>query len=185
MVPSRRLLSALALAVVFGTLNAFLDGAAAAPLRFAGVVLNAGFAWAGLAVAAGAVVRTPRLAVVAGGLAATVGLSAFYVVDALVRDVPVSSAGDGAVFWFAAGLLLCPALGFAGSQIRRPGVRGLLPGVRGLLAALVVPVGAAVEVVVLPPGPDPVRWTVGSAAVLAVAAVLRAHRRREVSPAPG
>jgi hypothetical protein len=68
--------------------------------------------------------------------------------------------------------VLGPLLGVAGALIRRPGPVGVA-------AALLVPVGAALQMVIMPPPPDsrmavPVRLVVWTAA--AVAALLIGYR---------
>ncbi len=116
-------------------LNALLDSTSAAPTRFLGAVLNSGTAWAGVAVAAGAVLGRPRSAVVAGWLSGTVGLSAFYVVAARLHDLPLPAYAPRMAFWWAVALVCCAPLGFVGTLLRRRGTVGLL-------ARLVVPWGA-------------------------------------------
>ncbi len=157
-----------AVAVAFGALNALLDSAPG-PLRTAGLVLNAGFAWAGLAVLAGAVLRTPWRAAVGGWLSGTIGLASFYVVDAAVRGVPFTAAAGRFPFWAAAALVCCPLLGLAGTRLHDAGPIGLL-------ARLVVPLGALAEVLVHPPGGPAVRWAVGLAAVAAAGVLLTRWR---------
>ncbi|WP_432513382.1 hypothetical protein [Kineococcus sp. SYSU DK001] len=158
----------LVVAVAFGALNALLDSAPG-PLHPAGLVLNAGFAWAGLAVLAGALLRTPARAAVGGWLSGTAGLACFYVVDAAVRDVPLTASAARFPFWAAAALVCCPLLGLVGTRVRGAGIDGLL-------ARLVVPVGALAEVLLHPPGGAAVRWGVGLAAVGAGAVLLRRWR---------
>ncbi|MEW1957998.1 hypothetical protein [Kineococcus sp. NPDC059986] len=166
MSPSRRLLLVLFAAAGFGALNALLDSGSAAPVRFAGALLNAGTAWAGLAVAAGAVVGTPRRAVVAGWLGGTVGLSAFYVVAAVLHDLPLAAYAPRIAFWWAVALVCCAPLGFVGTLLHRPGPVGLL-------ARLVVPSGAVAEALLHPPGGPGVRWALGFLGMAAAAFVLR------------
>lgn len=174
--PLPRLLLVLLLAAGFGALNAVLVHLHARPLaEFGSHVLNAGWAWAGLAVAAGALTRTRALGALAGATAALVGLATYYLVDAALRDVSVATSARGDLIWGAASVLVCPVLGVLGSRIGRPGVVALL-------AALLVPVGALAEMLLLPPGPPSpavtwTRWTVGLLALAAIAAVLRFRPR--------
>lgn len=174
--PLPRLLAPLALATGFGVVNAVLVHLHAHPVaEFGSHVLNAGWAWAGLAVAAGALLGSPRLGAVAGGLAAGTALAAYYVTDAALRDVSLATSAAGDAIWGAATVLVCPLLGFVGTRLRRPGTPGLLAG-------LVVPVGAAVEMLLLPPGPPSpaVTWTRWVVGVLAVAGVVLAARTHVV-----
>lgn len=144
--PTRRLPTALALAVGFGVLTAGLVNLAEHPgARFGGYLLNAGWAWAGLSVLAGALVARPVPAAVTGWLAAGCALFAFDATDAVVRGAPLVSALRADLPWWAVSLVSCPLLGLVGSQLRRPDRLGLL-------ARLVVPAGAALEMVVRPPG---------------------------------
>ncbi|MFI6227535.1 DUF6518 family protein [Micromonospora echinospora] len=157
-------------------------GARSQVSEFASLVLNAGWAWAAAAVLVGWLVsRQARPAVglrrgaVAGGLALVSATTAYYAMDVLF---------DGGVwwdvrtrFWLVGSVLLGPALGVAGASIRRPGPVGTL-------AALLVPAGATVQMVVLPPPPDslmaqPVRLTVWASAAVATVLVIRARARRE------
>ncbi|MFH9195737.1 hypothetical protein [Streptomyces globisporus] len=63
-----------------------------------------------------------------------------------VTDVFVSGAGTDMVTWLMVGSPFGLVLGVVGAAIRQPGLVGLL-------AALTVPVGAAVQMVVMPPRP--------------------------------
>jgi hypothetical protein len=104
--------------------------------------------------------------------------------DQLLRAEPLLDSDIW--LWCAGSLLLGLPLGAVGACARRPG----LPGV---LAALVVPVGAAVQVVVLAPVVDApqvaveavwARWLVLLlAAVAAVVIVVRHRRARAASEA--
>lgn len=151
-------------------MNAVLDSASAAPTQFVGAVLNSGTAWAGVAVAAGALLRRPRPAVVAGWLGGTVGLGAFYVVAARLHDLPLSAYAPRIAFWWAVALVCCAPLGFAGTLLRRPGAVGLL-------ARLVVPVGALAEAVLHPPGGPAVRWTLALLGLAGAVALVRGRVR--------
>ena len=147
--------------------------------EFAGLVLDAGWAWAATAVLAGWWVSQharPEAGMLrsalAGGLALGFATTSYYGADLLLDG----SAWWGVAprFWLIASVLLGPPLGVVGAAIR-------LPGPAGVLAALVVPAGAALQTVVLPPPAasvmaEPVRWSVWIAAV--VAAVLVAGRFR-------
>ncbi|MEV8456682.1 hypothetical protein AB0467_29270 [Streptomyces sp. NPDC052095] len=105
------------------------------------LLMDAGWAWAALAVAVGWLAGTPVRGALTGALALFAATWAYYVTDAAVAD-----AETDMVTWWVAGLPLGLLLGAVGSAVRRPGVAGLL-------AALTVPVGAAVQMVVMPPRP--------------------------------
>lgn len=119
---------------------------------FVSMFLDAGWAWAATAVLAGWLAgRGTRMwrAAAAGFLAlafATVidyGLSAF---------LSGSSAGGLAEFWLIASVLFGPPLGLVGALIHRRGVAGTL-------AALAVPAGAALAMVLFPPMEPETPWT--------------------------
>jgi hypothetical protein len=151
--------------------------------EFASLILDSGWAWAATAMAVGWLVTKgirPMMGALQGALAGCVALVAativFYGVNLLFQ-------GDfwwGQVrFWWVGSLVLGSPLGAVGATIRRPGPVGVL-------AALVVPVGAAVNMVVLPPPPEsPVAELVlltvwgaaATATVLVVACAVRARRR--------
>ncbi|MFF3733969.1 hypothetical protein ACFYXM_27600 [Streptomyces sp. NPDC002476] len=105
------------------------------------LLVDAGWSWAALAVAMGWLAGTPVRGALAGALALFAATGAYYVTDAYA-----AGAETEMVRWWVAGLPLGLILGAVGAAIRRPGLIGLL-------AALTVPVGAAVQMVVLPPGP--------------------------------
>ncbi|NAZ74736.1 hypothetical protein GTQ99_04765 [Kineococcus sp. T13] len=132
--------------------------------RFLSYLLNAGWAWAALAVLAGWWVRTWLLGAAAGWVSVSGAVLAYYVTDARVRGESFSSYGGEVLLWLAACVLLCAPLGLAGACTRRRDVWGLVAG-------LVVPVGAGVIVY-----PEAVwaRWTVW--VVAAVGAVLSVRR---------
>jgi hypothetical protein len=109
------------------------------------ILLDGGWAWAGLAVAAGWLAGAP----VRGALAAVVALlaatTAYYALDSELREEPFALYWPELQRWWLASVACGPALGAVGAYVGRGGVRGLLAG-------LVVPVGALVQTVVLPPG---------------------------------
>ncbi|MGW5253600.1 hypothetical protein ACWERW_11340 [Streptomyces sp. NPDC004012] len=118
--------------------------------EFVSLLTDAGWAWAATAVGVGWMVSAgirPRTGLLVGALAGFVALTAativFYGINLLV-------GGDfywvQVLFWWARSLLLGLPLGAMGAVIRRPPA--------GILAALVVPVGAVLNIIVLPPPPD-------------------------------
>lgn len=149
--------------------------------EFVSLILDAGWAWAATAVLVGWLVSRhapPRSGMLrgalAGGLALVFATTAYYGVDLLF---------DGGVWWGVAtrywligSVLLGPPLGVAGALIR-------LPGPIGVVAALVVPAGAALQMVILPPPSDsrmaePVRLSIWVAATVATALIVRGIRCR-------
>ncbi|MGC4808109.1 hypothetical protein [Micromonospora sp. DT233] len=148
--------------------------------EFASLILDAGWAWAAAAVLAGWLVSAQaRPAVgllrgaVAGALALVFATAAYYGLDVLF-DGGAWWSGTTA-YWLVGSVVLGPALGAVGASIRRPGPAGPL-------AALAVPVGAALQMVVLPPASEslmaqPVRLTVWVSAAAATVLIVRAGAR--------
>lgn len=150
--------------------DAAADGLDPAALsRVAAIVLNAGFVWAGAAVLAGWVIGSERL--VGGAVAGVVVLVMLGAIGAISGTVRL---------WALAAVVAGPLLGVVGSLARQ---RDSL----GYLCRIVVPVGAAVEVLIvrdLAPETftsDPtMAWTqtgVLVAAALAIAAAVLTARR--------
>nr|MDT0663332.1 hypothetical protein [Micromonospora sp. DSM 115978] len=149
--------------------------------EFASLVLNAGWTWAATAQLAGWLASgqaRPSVGVLrgalAGGLALVCATTTYYATDLLF---------DGGVwwdsttrYWLIGSLLLGPPLGLVGALIRRPDPVGTL-------AVLLVPVGAALQMAVLPPPPEslmawPVRISVWLAAGIFIVAATRVNSRR-------
>ncbi|MFD7491164.1 hypothetical protein ACFV8T_01880 [Streptomyces sp. NPDC059832] len=105
------------------------------------LLVDAGWSWAALAVAMGWLAGTWVRGALVGALALVAATVAYYVTDAFV-----SGADMDMVSWLVVGVPFGLVLGVVGAAIRQPGLVGLL-------AALTVPVGAAVQMVVLPPRP--------------------------------
>ncbi|WP_446218838.1 hypothetical protein [Micromonospora sp. IBHARD004] len=153
--------------------------------EFASLILDSGWAWAAMAVAVGWLVSRglrPVVGALVGALAGCVALiDATIVYDAVPMLFPFHQGfGWGQMpFWLVASLVLGLPLGAVGATIRRRGPVGVL-------AALVAPVGAALNMVVLPPPAEsPVAelamltvWgAAATATVLVVACAVRARRR--------
>ncbi|MGW0478967.1 hypothetical protein [Nonomuraea sp. NPDC003214] len=196
------LLSALAVGAVFGAATSLANAAATLTLdlesaeatargwsimEIVSLLLDAGWAWAGLGVLAGwraargGAPTGRRLArgAVAGVVALLAATAAYYITDTIVHDVPSGSYAHDTVYWWVASALFGPVLGAVGACAGQPGVIGML-------ARLTVPVGAAVQMAVLPPGRNDVltnigQWVVWTAAAVAaglvIAHVLRVRRR--------
>jgi hypothetical protein len=143
--------------------------------EFASLILDAGWAWAALAVLAGWLGtrqatggRSLFRGAVSGLSALLCATAAYYGLDAVIDHD--TWWGVATEYWMIGSVLFGPVLGIVGALTRR---RGWL----GLLAGLVVPVGALLQLVVLPPTPDslmadPVRLTVLIAAVVGAAWVV-------------
>jgi hypothetical protein len=154
--------------------------------RIVSFVLDAGWAWAALAVAAGWIARTPRSGAVAGVVALLTATTAYFTVDSIHRDEPFGSYSAELLRWWLVSVSLGWVLGVIGASARRKDAVGLA-------AALVVPLGAFAQMIVLPPGPGgpgttaamtSARVLVITAAVLAAAAaVIRFVRHRRDRPA--
>ncbi|RVX41053.1 hypothetical protein EDD27_3510 [Nonomuraea polychroma] len=126
------------------------------------VLLDSGWAWAGLAVAVGWLVTRAResspAALALGG--ATAG--ALVLLAATVAYSIVDTIRSGGLLpwyefewpWLFASVVFGAPLGAVGACVKRSGAIGLL-------ARLTVPVGAAVQMVVLPPGRNEVVETIG------------------------
>lgn len=131
-----------ALSSPYGELGAPLRGTVwASAAKVLSLLVDAGWSWAALAVAVGWLAGTPIRGALVGALALIAATGAYYVTDAFA-----SGAETEMVRWGVAAVPLGLVLGAVGAAIRRPGLIGLL-------AALTVPVGAAVQMVVLPPRP--------------------------------
>lgn len=176
------LLRAVLIGTAFGALDTVL-GALSAPydlgvevtplgvaLGVASLLINSGWAWAGLGIGVGRLVAgsgTGR-AWLWGAVAGTVALAAASVAYYLLKEVLLGrspdSYGFALQFWTIAAVVLGPLLGAIGAWTRRPGIGGWL-------ASLVLPVGAAAQMVVLPPGRDALVGT-GQVIVCVGAAVL-------------
>lgn len=120
-------------------------------LEVVSTMTGAGWAWAALAVAVGWYLRTRRWGAAAGALALTAATATYYALDEVLRAEPVLDSDIR--WWCAAGAVLGLLLGTVGARARRPDLLGLL-------ARLIVPVGAAVQMVVLPPGAPGIGATV-------------------------
>ncbi|WP_433256108.1 hypothetical protein ACQPYK_16425 [Streptosporangium sp. CA-135522] len=188
--PGRKpLVSVLAAGAVFGAATSLVNAVAQlsvdlesreattsgwSVMEIVSVLLDSGWAWAGLAVLAGSLAtrarqrglgaRTPARGAVAGVVALLAATAAYYAVDTVVHGVSLGSYGLDTVYWWVASVLFGPILGAIGSCARQPGAIGVL-------AKLTVPVGAAVQMVVMPPGRNEVIMTIGQWVVWTAAAV--------------
>ncbi|RAO52318.1 hypothetical protein ONO86_01901 [Micromonospora noduli] len=149
--------------------------------EFASLILDAGWAWAAMAVLAGWLVsRSVRLAAgilrgaLAGGCTLIFATSAYYGVD-VIFDGDIWWGGT-TQYWLSVSVCLGPLLGAVGALIQRSGPAGTL-------AVLLVPAGAALQMVLLPPPPEsamawPVRLSVWAAAAVAAVLIVRVSCRR-------
>ena len=110
------------------------------------LLMDAGWCWAALAVGMGWLAGTWARGVSAGALTLVGASVAYYVTDAYVLGEPFSMFAGETLLWSVAGVLFGSVLGVVGAAIRRPGLLGLL-------AALTVPLGAAAQMILMPPRP--------------------------------
>ncbi|MCP9988453.1 DUF6518 family protein [Streptomyces sudanensis] len=162
-----------ALSSPYSTLGAPLTGTLwAKTAKLLSLLMDAGWSWAALAVAMGWLATTRTRGALAGTLALITATTAYYTTDAYA-----SGAGTDTVTWLKAALLFGPVLGAIGATIRRPGPAGLL-------AALTVPIGAATQMILMPPRPHitPTPATILAETIVWTAATLGAgwaiHRFR-------
>ncbi|MEU0568164.1 hypothetical protein ABZ297_22660 [Nonomuraea sp. NPDC005983] len=176
----RSVVSALLIGVAFGAITSLVNdvsspygqvggalvnagrGWVAESAAVVSLLLDAGWTWAALAVLVGWLAGGLARGVASGVVALAAATAAYYSVDSLLRAEPLAWYGRETLFWWLASLVLGSALGAVGASIARPGLIGLV-------AKLTVPVGAAVQMIFLPPGFGP---TVRSAAVWALVIVL-------------
>lgn len=149
--------------------------------EFASLILDAGWAWAATAVLAGWLVsRSVRLAAgmlrgaLAGGCTLIFATTVYYGVD-VIFDGDIWWGGT-TQYWLSVSVCLGPLLGAVGALIQRSGPVGTL-------AVLLVPAGAALQMVLLPPPPEsamawPVRLSVWAAAAVAAVLIVRVSCRR-------
>jgi hypothetical protein len=172
-------LAGVALGAAVGLASSLANASTLPAARFAGYVLNAGWTWAAVAVAAGWFVGTRARGAGAGVLALFTTTTAYYGMDSVLRGESLSLYWGEMRGWWLVSILFGSLLGVVGASIRRPGPAGRLAG-------LVVPVGAAVEMAWIPRWggalhPDPVlqlvRIAVWIAAGVAVVVWLRAPSR--------
>jgi hypothetical protein len=112
----------------------------------------------------------------AGGLALVCATTAYYGVDLLFDGD--TWWGGVTRYWLVASVLFGPPLGVVGALIRRSGAAGTV-------AALVVPAGAALQMVFLPPPADsrmaePVRLSIWIAVAFAIGLIARGNGGRGV-----
>jgi hypothetical protein len=144
---------AVALGVALGTISSLTNALDGPTARFASYLVNSGWVWAAVAVAAGWRLRTRGRGAVAGMLALLATTTAYYVLDSVLRQESFASYWYEMRVWWGASLVFGSVLGVVGASTWRRGRTGFL-------ARLVVPVGAAAEMVWLPRwgnalGPNP------------------------------
>lgn len=135
------------------------------------VLLDSGWAWAGLAVAVGWLVTrasksSPSAlvqAAAAGVLALLAATAAYSIMDTIRSGGQYPWYQSEPWVWWVASVVFGAPLGAIGACVKRPGVIGLL-------ARLTVPVGAAVQMIILPPGRNEVVQTIGKTVVWTAAA---------------
>ncbi|MFI7704176.1 hypothetical protein [Nonomuraea sp. NPDC049480] len=181
-------MSALALGAAFGAVTSLVNAIAhsSADLEsrayttsgwsgteIVGVLLDSGWAWAGFAVAVGWLItraeerRSTALAqgAAAGALALLAATAAYSIVDTIRSGGLYPWYESEPIFWWITSVIFGGPLGAVGACVKRPGVIGLL-------AKLMAPVGAAVQMIVLPPGRNEVIENIGKTIVLTAAAAI-------------
>jgi len=136
------------------------------------VLLDSGWAWAGCGVVVGwAVTRGDggrrsglALGATAAALALIAATIAYGIGEAIADGGQTPWFGADELVWGTAAIVLGAPLGAIGACAR-------WPGALGLLARLTVPVGAAVQMIVLPPGRNEVVQAIGKTIVWTAAAV--------------
>ena len=118
---------------------------AAGPVRVLSLVLDSGWAWAGVAVLAGFLAATRLRAARDGAVVLVAATAAYFAADAGLRWESLADDGAEVLVWWAASVVLGPLLGLVGALAREPATTGLLAG-------LVVPVGLLTQMALLPPG---------------------------------
>lgn len=156
---SRRVLGAVIAGAIFGALVSLVNAASspftstgaslvgtalALPLQALSQVIGIGWAWAALAVIAGWWARALVRSGAAGALALLGAVVTYYMGDSVLLDQPITDFAGELLLWSAAAVVIGAPLGVVGALTHR---RGLV----GLMAALVVPVGAAAQLLVVDP----------------------------------
>ncbi|WP_141579200.1 hypothetical protein [Actinomadura sp. WMMA1423] len=181
----------------YGTFGPRLADTSVAPaLKVLSILLDAGWAWAALAVLMGWYASAGRGAKRAalrgaarGALALLAASVAYFCADAPLRGESLSSHLIEMVLWSIASVVLGPLLGAIGSQIGRKGLIGMLAG-------LVVPAGAVVQTLWLDvpalvrTGSDTaaeiIIWiTAAATAAFVVARAFRTWGSRDLNPQTG
>ena len=110
------------------------------------LLLDVGWAWAAVAVAAGWLAGAGVIGrgAAAGAVSLMAATAAYFVMDSLLRDEPLAGYVGEVRYWLLASVALGPLLGVVGASLLRVGVTGLLAG-------LIVPVGALVQTLFLQP----------------------------------
>jgi hypothetical protein len=133
------------------------------------LLLDVGWAWAAVAVAAGWLAGAIGRGAVAGMVSLMAATAAYFVMDSLLREESVTGYVGEARYWWLASLTLGPFLGAVGASLMRFGVTGLFAG-------LIVPVGALVQTLFLQPDlasssrPEGV-WALGIVSAAAIACI--------------
>ena len=139
------LLGALSLGAAFGAATSLSNDLGSGLAEVVSLILGAACAWASLAVVAGWLARTPARGAVAGVAALIAATTAYYGMDSVLREESLGLYWPEMVRWWAASVVFGAGLGAVGACIRRPGTVGLIAG-------LTIPLAAAAQMILLPPG---------------------------------
>jgi len=200
MTVTARMIGALALGAAFGAATSLsnalsswlglvdgvrLESGWAWPARVVSLTLDSGWAWAAVAVAAGWLAGSRARGAAAGVLALLAATTAYFALDSVFLEEPFTMGSAAVRYWLVASVLCGSVLGVVGACVNRPGLVGLLAG-------LTVPVGAAVQMIIRPPGSDPMSLTgadgwarliVWAAAAVGAAVVIDRYRATTRPPA--
>lgn len=112
----------------------------------ASLLVGLGWAWAGLAIAAGWLTGASFRGALAGVVALLAATTAYYGMDSVLREDPFALYWSEMPRFWLASVVFGIVLGVVGASIRRPGVIGLLAG-------LALPVVATTQMILLPSTP--------------------------------
>lgn len=139
-----RLLIAIALGAAFGIASSASNHTMQSPITF---LLNAGWAWAAVPVWAGAMQNTKPQAAMVGPVTGATAVFGYYLSDSALGGTPFEAYWYEVVYWLVGYAIVGSAFALIGFAVRSKSLAGLLAGV-------FVPVGAFIEMILLP------RWPV-------------------------
>lgn len=139
-----RVAVAVVVGLLFGTITTLLNAPPGdyvlddSARRVAGLVLNSGAAWAGMAVLGGWLVGSTLRGLISGPVVLILAVVSYYLVGAVSGSENPDGSVDQVAYFALVAVVAGPLLGAAGGSIRRRDVLGLV-------SALVVPLGVYAE----------------------------------------
>jgi Family of unknown function (DUF6518) len=139
-----RVAVAVVVGLLFGTITTLLNAPPGdyvlddSVRRVAGLVLNSGAAWAGMAVLGGWLVGSTLRGLISGPVVLILAVVSYYLVGAVSGSEYPDGSVDQVAYFALVAVVAGPLLGAAGGSIRRRDVLGLV-------SALVVPPGVYAE----------------------------------------